>query len=510
MFILLFLSCLFTSLRLTRATQQHLFEKQDADGEQHEGVKRTHYKSVNFTSPEFVVSHIDKYGVDDSPYIFFTDTYRTTSRPVIFSSKDLSLVYAGEVWNATENARVQEYRGESLLTYWQGGNAHGNDQGSCRFMNSKYEAVFETQSYNLSWSTDQHECEITAYDTVLVTVYEPKPFDLSFIGGKENDTMFDSCFQDIDIPTGNLVFQWCASDHIPVEETYAAYGKTSKGRGWDAYHINSLQRDDEGNYFVSLRRLFAVIKISGKDGSRIWQLGGKQNNFTDLSGGHALDFAWQHHTHFSGSDFTQLTMFDNHNNGGERVVKCLGSSCSRGVRLKLNYEDMSVRLLQYFYSPTGLLSYAMGSYQTLPNGNVLIGWGNNPEITEFASNGVPVMNFRFGPLDAAVRTYRVYKGHWGGTPTWPPDVAIEKHDNETWFFASWNGATGVSSWALFDADEVKDLETILDGEKPNALVSVPREGFETRIVGRSPKRFVRVAALDKHHEVMGITGVLEV
>lgn len=474
--------------------------------------RRKHYNTVNFTTPEFEVTIWNQNGIDieESPYIFFTDAYRTTSRPLIVSSKDLSVVYAGDSGDATENARVQQYQGENVFTYWQGGSARGNDQGTCCFFNSNYELIFETQSYDLSWGNDQHECEVTPYGTVLVTVYEPKTADLSAIGGKESDTMFDSCFQEIDIATEKLLFQWCASDHIPIWETQAAYGKTSKGRGWDAYHINSLRRDDEGNYFVSLRRLFAMIKISGKDGSRIWQLGGKQNNFTDLSGVHALDFAWQHHTRFVDAEFTQLTMFDNHNIGGSRGVDCIGPSCSRGVRLELDYEKMTARHLQSFYSPSGLLSYAMGSYHTLPNGNALIGWGSFPEITEFAPSGLPVMNIHFAPLGAAARTYRVYKGQWEGRPSWPLVVKLEKHERELWFWITWNGATEVETWLLYDADDIAGLSDALD-ERPRPGISSSKDGFETRIVVEQKIRdFAQIAALDKNGVVMGISEAIEV
>ena len=494
----------------------HVFDAARAQGEffeeppayKHETVPRRHYKTVNFTSPQFQTTLWKEGGIDfDSPYIFFTDTHGTHSRPIIISSRDLSLVYAGEEYDATENSRVQRWNGEDYFTFWHGGNARGNDQGSCRFLNSKYELVFTTKSYDLNWGTDQHECEVTPEGTVLVTVYEPKPRDLSSIGGKKEDTMFDSCFQEIDIATEKLLFQWCASEHIPVSETYAAYGKTSKGRGWDAYHINSVQKDKEGNYFIGLRRLFAIVKIDGKDGSRIWQLGGKMNNFTDLSDGHATDFAWQHSARFSGPDYRHLTMFDNHNNAGERVIGCTGPSCSRGVRLELGYDAMTVKLLQNFYSPTGLLSYAMGSYQTLPSGNVLMSWGNNPEITEFAPSGLPVMNFHFGPLDAAVRTYRVYKGDWHGHPGWLPSVAMEKPGDEVWFWVSWNGATEYRSWAVYDADERDALDDI--GEGTATKTTVAKEGFEMRIVVRSVRRFVRVAAIDGDGAILGVSELLD-
>ena len=48
---------------------------------------------------------------------------------------------------------------------------------------------------------------------------------------------------------------------------------------WDAYHMNSIDKDYDGNYLVSIRHLNALVKIDKNDGSVIWKMGGKASNF---------------------------------------------------------------------------------------------------------------------------------------------------------------------------------------------------------------------------------------
>ncbi|KAK3701399.1 hypothetical protein LTR37_015497 [Vermiconidia calcicola] len=470
---------------------------------------RQTYRSSPALSPLFNVDIWNEEGIDtDAPYIFFSTGDGLHQGPYIFSSKDLSLVYADRHYNASNNARVQRYKGKNYLTFWEGSQGKGHAEGVCHIVNTKYEIVHSIQTKNLRAKTDLHECELTNDGTALITVYETIPFDLSSIGGKVKDYILDSVFQEIDIETGKLLFEWRGSAHIPVTESYSPYEKTTPKTGWDACHINGIQKDRNGDYYLSLRRMHSLVKVSGKDGSRLWQLGGKGNNFTDLSDGHATDFAWQHHMRFLDDDSTQLTVFDNRNLHGEKEVHCVGDSCSRGARIALDYQDMTARLLQSFYSPNGLLSYAMGGYDTTPRGNALIGWGSQAAITEFSPDGVPVMNFQFGKLGTWMRTYRVYKGHWEAYPPWPPGIAVERapEDCNMFIFASWNGATEVKFWIVAVAETKKKLDDLKSVRWCSGFLKV---GFESMISYDGNDAFVRVVAVDKNSNVLGATSIVD-
>ena len=100
-----------------------------------------------------------------------------------------------------------------------------------------------------------HECEVTADGTVLLTAYQDKPFDLSPLGGKVEDVLTDGCFQDVELVSGREVFRWCASEWFAVGLSYWNFSGISRRRsrrreagsnlsseGFDAIHINSLQK----------------------------------------------------------------------------------------------------------------------------------------------------------------------------------------------------------------------------------------------------------------------------
>jgi hypothetical protein len=70
-----------------------------------------------------------------------------------------------------------------------------------------------------------------------------------------------------------------------------------KGKPWDFYHINTVDKVPSGNYLVSGHFTRSMIYISGTTGEIHWRLGGKRNNSQDLSNGAATKFSEQHDDH---------------------------------------------------------------------------------------------------------------------------------------------------------------------------------------------------------------------
>ncbi|GAB7361067.1 hypothetical protein MBLNU230_g1107t1 [Neophaeotheca triangularis] len=470
------------------------------------------YKSDPVRSPLFDVTVWNDSLIDQTSHIIFEPNYMEDGEqrvgPYLFSSKDLSLVYGNPAFQNSNNARVQKYRGEDYLTYWAGHQGKGHATGNCFFMNNRYEVVYNISTVGLTTNVDLHECQITEDDTVLVTAYERTIFDLSPIGGLKEDALLDSVFQEIDIETGELLFSWRGSENIPVTDSYSDYERNEE-IGWDAYHINSLQKNHFGHYLVSFRRLHSLHLINGTSGAAIWHLGGKHNNFRDLSSHRATDFAWQHHSRFIDANWTQLTVFDNRNLHWSDPVGCTDDRCSRGVRIKLNHDNMTAMVEQEFFAPQDIGAYAMGSYDQLANGNALLGWGSMASFSEYTAGGACVMDVQFGVLDSWVRTYRVYKSAWQGWPRWPPRAAADPHDRKLW--VSWNGATEVISWAVLAHSRTEVLERF--GPENNMheeiVATVPKRGFETEIAVVWEERFVRLVALNEWQEVLGATGVVD-
>src|SRR6266516_3344401 len=74
-------------------------------------------------------------------------------------------------------------------------------------------------------------------------------------------------------------------------------------------HLNSVDKNDEGDYLVSGRHTSSMMKISGANKSVIWRLGGKKSDFV-LDG---FNFTGQHDARFRGgnSSVQLISLFDN-------------------------------------------------------------------------------------------------------------------------------------------------------------------------------------------------------
>lgn len=284
---------------------------------------------------------------------------------------------------------------------------------------------------------------------------------------------------------------------------------------------------------MSSRNYCHIKLIDGKTGDDIWVLGGKKNQFEDLSDGNATNFCWQHNARFYQDD-TKITLFDNHslNQGdcgdGEGMDPCV----TRGLQLELNYEDMTVRVVHEYYHPEHINSGAMGGMQKLNSGNSIIGWGWSPAITEFTDDGRIAMDVQRGILGIERQNnmfaYRVFKSHWTGRPTWAPSLAADKGDfssQKATFFMSWNGATDIKKWAVvslksdrfytrntdksfkFSSRDSRQIDVMSSGH----IAEVDRTGFETsaEVSHDDIYRYVVVVALDKDGKVMGTSDVYD-
>lgn len=329
-----------------------------------------------------------------------------------------------------------------------------------------------------------------------MTIYQKTQADMTAFG-IDDGWIFDSIFQDIDLDTGDLVFEWRASDHFPIDHTLAKlFGLgASTSSAFDFFHINSIDTDNDGNYIISSRYFCSVTCISREDGSILWELGGANNSFKDLSGGSATDFSWNHHAAWYDKANKMLTIFDNASWG-----KQTNADLSRGLLIQLDTDDMTATLIQDYISPQKLLSTSQGSVQALPNGNILVGWGHTPAWTEFTLDGKVLCDTHIAPLWLAnfgwAKNYRTFKFPWVGHPIEPPSVAMRP--NQRALYVSWNGATEVSDWQL-QASPKNSSDSFRNWGK-----TMRKTMFETRIaVPRDVDEFVRVAALDGDGKVLG-------
>ncbi len=370
---------------------------------------------------------------------------------------------AGKV---TTNFQVQSYRGSPVLTWWEGNIELGHGVGEYVIADAGYRTVRRVQAAR-GLRGDLHEFVITARDTALLTSYVVVNANLSAVGGSRKGTIQDAIFQEIDLASGRVLLEWHSLDRIPLQESYAPVGAD-----WDFFHLNSVDFDSDGDLLVSSRSTHTVYKIDRSSGAIVWRLGGKHSDF-EMGPGSA--FAWQHDVR-SRPDGT-LTIFDN---GATPAVEKL----SRGLILQLDEQAMTATLLRE-YTHRKILSGSQGSVQLLPNGNVFVGWGEAPHVSEFDYSGHLLFD---AVLGEKYQSYRAFRLPWTGLPAEAPAVAVAAHGSQRIVYASWNGATDVHSWQL------------LAGSRRNALqpVSSTRSRrFESALrAGAAAGPYLAVQALD--------------
>jgi hypothetical protein len=337
---------------------------------------------------------------------------------------------------------------------------------------------------------DLHEFRFTPQGTALITVYDVQEVDLSSLG-KRMGPIWDCLIQEIDIETGDLVFEWRASKHLNIADTYRGIGDEGEAGGapFDWFHINSIDKDLAGNYLISSRYLHSIFYIDGKTGNVIWTMGGKANKFNDLSGGRATNFMFQHDARWD-NEYKEITLFDNSHDGGP-----LDKAHPRGIRLGVDQVHMTVELLTEYINPTRVPAASQGSMQNLPNGNVLLGYGFSGLFTEFTRDGKVLCETHFGPQSrfgsGDVQSYRVLKFDWHSSPETDPDLAISQDDAMLWrAYASWNGATDVSAWVLQGTNNP-------NVGKWRVLEKKAKSGFETDfLLEANHPGYIRAVALD--------------
>lgn len=342
------------------------------------------------------------------------------------------------------------------------------------------------------------EFQITQHRTVVLTISMFTPYDLTPVNGPRHGCIRDVGFQEIDFETGALLFQWRWSDHWNITDViqWPSGNEGSPETPWDAFHMNSVQKDTVGNYLVSSRHTNTVGYINGHSGEFIWKLGGKQNMFEDLSEGAATGISMQHHARFLRENST-LTLL---NNG---VLPGTSDYQSKGMVIDIDVQEMTAKVQNEYLSPHQIGTESRGSMQVLDNNHVLVGWGINAGWSEFSMNGDLLCDVHFGPESGfgtdEVLSYRVLKRNWIGRPKTRPSIVHKGSE----IYVSWNGATEVATWVLLAAD------ANISDEIP--LASISREGFETRIPVPTnlSTSSLRAFGLESHGNFLGSTSTLD-
>ncbi|KAJ5459381.1 hypothetical protein N7530_011325 [Penicillium desertorum] len=457
------------------------------------------FKSSPYEPPSLKIS---KSGPTSPGYLFFDQSWDAHQYSVFIMSDKNELVWQSPRGDL-KGFRVQKLDGKPVLTYFNGlgvPEPFGWGYGIIQVLDESYQSIYNVSVTNdnykslgsidsssfVSW-IDMHENTMTPDGTMLVTGYNVTQADLSSVGGPKNGWIADSLFYEIDVKTNEILFRWSALDHIdqiPLEHVQPFYPIRDWGRNssypYGYFHINSVDKFQDGTYIISSRYYCSLFKIA-KDGSVDWTLQGQTGGDFNLNG---IKFSYQHDAriHDETEDGFMLSIFDNANSDVQN-----GTHHTEGILMNVNLATRDVSLVQTLHDPRDeIFSTSQGNTQLLPGNHAVMGYGSNPKIKEYNSNGTCVMTAQFG-LDAVVASYRAYRSPWVGVPKTLPDVfsCVEQGRNKTNVYMSWNGATEHKMWKVFGGANASDLSPV---------VAVRKTGFETVASIKGKLGYVQVEA----------------
>lgn len=392
--------------------------------------------------------------------------------------------------------RVCSYNGTDHLSFFTGTQYNGYSRGQSFILDTNLRTVRTVTSQNALAGLDQHEFNIIG-DSALATIYYPERFDLSAFNITSGQGWIqDGVFQDTNLTTGDLTFEWRAIEHVALSESYVLPNQSevagtgfSPASPWDYFHINSVDKNQDGDYLISARHTSTLYKINGQDGSIIWRCGGKLSDFELLNG---LNWSYQHNARWisynSSSDI--ISLFDNASNGFNQSAE---HSAGYIIHIDHTATPPSVQLLKSWQAPADLpISSSQGNLQVLnssdwANSNVWIGWGSQPTVTEYDPDGNLI--YRAYNLADGKMNYRSYKFNVTITPFDSPALFMysEAPNYPTTFHMSWNGATEVRRWRVYGRAACDDGWTLLD--------EIDKVDFETNYTAQAYQEFGMVEAV---------------
>jgi hypothetical protein len=375
---------------------------------------------------------------------------------------------------AVTDFKVQKLHGEPVLTWWEGKSVRGLGVGEWVVLDTSYREVARFSAAR-GLHGDLHEFVITPWNTALVTSNEVLPWDLRSVGGSPRGRVVGGVVQELALPSGRLLWEWHSLDHVAVAETEV---KAKPGPRFDYFHINSIDVAPDGHLIVSARNTWAAYKVDRHTGRVLWRLGGKRSDFRL---GRRARFEWQHDVREHANGL--VSVFDNAAAPPEEPQ-------SRALLLGLDTRRMRVSLVHaYTHRPQRVLSHFLGNAQLLDNGNVFVGWGGSPYMTEFDHAGGITFDAR---LPHAGESYRAFRLPWIGRPAHRPAVVIRGRT----LHVSWNGATAVASWQL--------------RENGRTSRTLQRTGFETALPLSTKAATAHVVALDASGASLGASPTVRV
>lgn len=270
----------------------------------------------------------------------------------------------------------------------------------------------------IGYDTDIHAFTVAQNGNLLLIGVDRRYIDMSQVvpGGNPDALVAGLLIQEQD-SNHMPVFQWSSFDHFEITDACDYVNLT--GSYVDYVHCNSITEDSDGGLLFSCNAMTECTKIDRNTGDIVWRFGGylSDNPDFDILNDPLGGFSAQHDfRHVSGNLYS---VFDNGCHHSPMI--------SRACIYELDTQGMTADLV-WSFQITGLYGSHMGSTQVLPNGNILVGWGDvtgfqpRPDISEVTPSGTIVFSGRLNQI--LMESYRSYRFDWIGQALVPYLVAL--------------------------------------------------------------------------------------
>jgi hypothetical protein len=381
-----------------------------------------------------ITAHIYDSNAIGEGYIFITAASDSNSYLMMLNNNGTPFYYK-QMENPVYDFKVQP---SGLLTYAQSldPNSSSNEGNVVhKVMKPDFDEIDSFQMSN-GFIADFHDFKILPNGHALLIGNYMTQMDLSGLvdGGDPNAMVCGNVVQELDA-FKNAIFQWRTWDYYNPEEM--DWSGCSGQPVVTKFCFNAVNPDNDGQ--ILLTSLGHVIKVSRQTGDIIWQLGGRDNQFTfiGIDPNEAVN-------HFGGNDFHRLPN-DNvliYNNSDYE-----GTRSSKVFEYKLDEENKTAELIWQYIPDPNIYGWNNGNAQRLPNGNTFISWGQNninpcAACTEISNEGKVVWELSFD--DPNIESYRAYRIPF---PPEVPAIEVQKYElatGNTYVFSNGQSDTGVS------------------------------------------------------------------
>lgn len=339
--------------------------------------------------------------------------------------------------------------GETYLSFIIAWDWHGGpDKGSGIILDNHYQVQKQVVPLDDVHDFNMHEFNLVDDGkAALSCVYRTARVNMADFGRPtEESWVMTGGFTETKVDTNEVLVQWNSLDHIALHESnlFHSWDAPAVEGSWDYVHANAVDKNEAGDYIISMRFTDAIYGVAGADGHVMWRLGGVDSDFDQ-----DFNFSRQHDAKFVSSNGPIHVISFMNNAADERGNQ---EDVSSALIVQLDTTAMTARVVTRITRPDGGLTKLRGNVQKLPNGNIFVGWSEWGYHTEHAPNGDHLMSAWF-PSER-YSTYRSYKGEFVGRPTTPPDVVASVYgtseiDITTIIHVSWNGATDIAGWNFY-------------------------------------------------------------